>query len=119
MMDHFPTVELMDQSSPLMTEMLYAIVGSLFFSMWLWRESRPSQGYLLALALPLLGLPALGLLLGLGVSIPPSLSGLPLLALAYGWMAQILCGSAMLLAGLLDHRQLVRTLGRPVAENPS
>ncbi len=125
MMDHFPTVELMDQSSPLMTEMLYAIVGSLFFGMWLWRESRPSQGYLLALALPLLGLPALGLLLGLGASIPPlplGLLGLPLLALAYMWMAQILCGSAMLLAGLLDHLQLVRTLGRPVTpqmEEPS
>jgi hypothetical protein len=120
---HQPSpVELVDPSLLLMTEILYALSGSLLLSLWLWRESRLSQGYLLALALPLLGLPALGLLLGLGASIPPSLSGFPLLALAYMWMAQLLCGSALLLAGLLDHLQLVRTLGRPVTpqmEEPS
>jgi GntR family transcriptional regulator/MocR family aminotransferase len=77
----------------------------------------------LALRRPLLGLTTLGVSLGFfggpSIRMLSPLSRLPLLALAYMWMAQILCGGAMLAAGLLDHWQLVRTLGRPVAENLS
>ncbi len=121
-MDHSPNIEQIDLSSPVPTEMLYALFGSFLLLQWLLRGGRLSQCYILAFALLLLGLPVLALLLGVGVSIPPSLSGLPLLALAYMWMAQLLCGSALLLTGLLDHLQLVRVLGRPVTpqvEEPS
>ena len=34
------------------------------------------------------------------------------------WLALLLCGSAMILAGLIDHWQLVRVL-KPVAEEAS
>ena len=36
-------------------------------------------------------------------------------ALVYPGMALLLCGSSMVLTGLLDHWQLVRALGGPVA----
>ncbi len=111
--------ELWLPSEAFLTQAQYAIGGSLFLGMWLLRGRRLSQGYHLALAIPLLGLAAFGVSLGFGGASVRMLSRLPLLALAYMWMAQLLCGSAMLLAGLLDHWQLVRVLGRPVAENPS
>jgi hypothetical protein len=31
------------------------------------------------------------------------------------WVTLLVCGTAMVLAGVLDHRQIVRTLGRPAA----
>jgi hypothetical protein len=124
-MDPAPTGELIDLSSPLPIEMMYALFGSLFLLLWLLRGSRLSQGYLLAFAIPLLGLATLGVSLGFGGPSGPSvrmlsqLSRLSLLALAYLWIAQILCGGAMLVAGLLDHWQLVRVLGRPGVEASS
>ncbi len=102
----------------LQTEGMYALWGSLFLGIWLLRGRRLSQAYYLALALPLLGLAALGASMELVP--PPALFSYVLLALAHSWIAQVLQGSAMLLAGLLDHLQLVRAFGRspraPVAE---
>jgi hypothetical protein len=76
--------------------LLYALFGTLFLSVWLLRERRLSQSYYLGLAL-LLGFSALG--------------SAPL------WAAPLLCGSAMILAGLLDHCQLVRALGPAARES--
>ncbi|HEX3526753.1 MAG TPA: hypothetical protein VH988_06780 [Thermoanaerobaculia bacterium] len=72
--------------------LLYALCGSLFLGLWLLRQRRLSQSYHLALGALLLGLVPL-----------PGASPL--------WVALLLCGSALVLAGLLDHRQLVRALG--------
>jgi hypothetical protein len=75
--------------------LLYALYGSLLISIWLLQERRPSQSYHLGLGAVLLGFLAFG-------SAPP-------------WAAPFLCGSAMILAGLLDHCQLVRAL-RPASQ---
>jgi len=72
--------------------LIYALCGSLFLGLWLLRQRRLSQSYHLAFGALLLGLAALP-------------QGFPL------WGALLLCGSALVLAGLLDHRQLVRALG--------
>ena len=120
--DHASAAEMWIPSTAFLTQVLYAVSGLAFLSLWLWRGRRVSQGYLLALAIPLLGLAALGVSLGFGGPSIRMLSRLPLLAVAYMWMAQILCGAAMLLAGLLDHWQLVRTLRHPLTplmEEPS
>jgi len=69
--------------------LLYALYGSLFVSIWLLQERRLSQSYHLGLGVLLLGCSAL--------PAPP-------------WAAPLLCGSAMILAGLLDHWRLVRAL---------
>jgi hypothetical protein len=96
---------------------MYVLYGSLLLGVWLWRERSRSQSHHLALAILLLGLSALGTSLGflarqdgeIARSIDPLLP-----ALVYPKVALLLCGSSMVLAGLLDHWQLVRTLGRPV-----
>jgi len=75
------------------TPLIYALCGSLFLGLWLLRQRRLSQSHHLALGALLLGLAALPV-------------AAPL------WVALLLCGSAMVLAGFLDHRQLVRALGR-------
>jgi hypothetical protein len=94
---------------------LYALCGALFLCLWLWRGRRRSQGHHLALAVLLLGLAALGTSLGFLAradgEIPRTLD-LLLPALVYPGVALLLCGSSMVLAGLLDHLQLVRALGR-------
>ncbi|HEY2739408.1 MAG TPA: hypothetical protein VGK45_13455, partial [Thermoanaerobaculia bacterium] len=72
--------------------LIYALCGSLCVGLWLLRQRRLSQIYHLALGALLLGCAAL-----------PGMSSL--------WVALSLCGSALALAGLLDHRELVRTLG--------
>jgi hypothetical protein len=92
----------------------YLLFGSFFLSVWLWRERRGSQGYQLALAVLLLGLAVLGTCLGFLARtdglIPPLID--PLLpALIYPDVALVVCGSAMVLAGLLDHWQLFQALG--------
>lgn len=97
---------------------LYLLYGSFFLGLWFWRERRPSQGYHLALAVLLLGLSLGGL--SLGLLIPFYWQVLRMLdvvlpVLVYPGVALLLCGAAMVLAGLLDHRQLVRALGRPAA----
>lgn len=95
-------------------QMLYALFGSFFLCMWLWRERRSSQSYYLALGIPLLGLSALGASLGFFYLSPGRLA--PIVAffepvVLHLWLALFLCGSSMILVGLLDHWQLVRTLG--------
>lgn len=100
----------------LAAQMIYLLFGTLFFYLWLWRERRASQGYLLAFALPLLGLAVFG---GspqyfiyeereIVVGVMSALS----LAVENLWVTLLLCGLATISAGLLDHRQLVRGLGR-------
>jgi hypothetical protein len=97
-------------------EMMYALYGSFFLAVWLWRERRLSQSYYLVLGALLLGISAVGASLGLLV-LKQELAQtvqyvLPALHL---WVALLLCGSSMVLAGLLDHWQLIRALGRPGA----
>jgi hypothetical protein len=93
---------------------MYVLYGSVFLGVWLWRGRRRSQGHHLALAILLLGLSALGASLGFqvqeGGEIPRIFDAL-LPALVYPGVALLLCGSSMVLAGLLDHRQLARALG--------
>lgn len=99
---------------------MYVLYGSAFLGVWLWRERRRSQGHHLVLAVLLLGLSALGASLGFYVQeggIPRAFD-LFLPALVYPGLALLLCGSSMILAGLLDHGQLVRTLGRPAVPHP-
>jgi hypothetical protein len=101
------------------TQTAYVLSGALFLGLWLWRGRRLSQGYHLALAVPLLGLASLGTSLGFLAradgQVPPLLNHL-LPTLVYPAVALPLCGAAMVLAGLLDHWQLVRVLGWPEAE---
>lgn len=93
---------------------MYALYGSVFLGVWLWRGRRGSQSYHLVLAALLLGLSALGTSLAY-IARPDGMIDqnidriLP--ALVYPGMALLLCGSSMILAGLLDHWQIVRALG--------
>ena len=93
----------------------YVFYGSCFLGLWLWRGRRRSESHNLALALLLLGFAVAGTSLGYLAradgEIDRSLD-LLLPALVYPGTALLLCGSAMVLAGLLDHWQLVQTLGR-------
>jgi hypothetical protein len=95
---------------------LYALYGSFLLGLWLWRERRLGHCYLLALGASLLGLSVIGATLG---SIYPGVGGSFWIvafvapAVLHLWLALLLCGGSMILAGLLDHWQLVRTLGRP------
>jgi hypothetical protein len=98
---------------------LYALYGSFFLGLWLWRGRRPSQSYHLALGILLLGLAAFGTFLGYFVfadGLRYEVANLFVPAVVHLWIALLLCGSSMILAGLLDHWQLVRTLGRPMAQ---
>jgi hypothetical protein len=96
-------------------QMLYAFFGAFFLGMWLWRERRPSQSYHLAFGILLLGLSALGASLGFLYRAEGEIARIlsrfePVVV--HFWLALLLCGSSMILAGLLDHWQLARTLGR-------
>jgi len=99
-------------------QMLYALYGSFLLGLWFWRERRLGQSYLLVLGGSLLGLSALGAMLG---SFYPGAGGSLRIvaflapAVLHLWLALLLCGGSMILAGLLDHWQLVRALGRPAA----
>jgi hypothetical protein len=106
--------------TPFLAQTLSVLYGSLFLGTWLWRGRRWSQSYYLALAILPLALAALG------ASGSSSLGLLVLdvlgkklwflqLALADPWIALLPFGASMLLAGVLDHWQLVRTLGSPMA----
>jgi len=97
---------------------MYVLYGSLFLGVWLWRDRRRSQDHHLALAILLLGLSALGTSLGFLARPDGEITrGIDLLlpTLVYPEVALLLCGSSMIVAGLLDHWQLVRALGRPAA----
>lgn len=94
---------------------LYALFGSFFLGMWLWRERRPSQSYYLVFGILLLGLAILGASLGFFYLSPGRLAPIVAFfepAVVHLWLALLLCGSSMILAGLLDHWQLARTLGQ-------
>jgi uncharacterized membrane protein len=97
-----------------LAQTVYLLAGCLFLTLWLWRRCDTSQSPHLALAVLLLGLAALGTTLGFHVnqegSIGPLLDRL-LPALVYPQVAALLCGGALILAGLFDHWQLARTLG--------
>lgn len=88
--------------------------GSLFLSTWLWRGRRLSQSYYLALGAVLLGTAWFGAALGLLVpiwGIGLIRMAKPLLSAALDMSTgMLLCGTCLVLAGLLDHWQLVRAL---------
>ena len=98
---------------------VYLLFGSLLLGLWFWRERRPSQQYQLLLAVLLMGLSFGGI--SLGLLIPFYWQVLRMLdpvlpVLVYPGVALLVCGTAMILAGLLDHWQLVRALGRPAVQ---
>lgn len=97
-----------------LAQAIYVLHGSLLLGVWLWRGRRRSQSHHLALAILLLGLAALGTSLAFLArpdgQIAQILDTL-LPALVYPGLALLFCGSSMVLAGLLDHLQLVRGLG--------
>jgi len=103
-------------------QLLYALCGALFLGTWLWRGRRRSQSYHLALGILLLSLSAAGTCLGYVVwedrDLALRIINLLLPALVHLWTALLLCGSALILAGLLDHRQIARAL-RPVSGEPA
>jgi len=92
---------------------IYLLTGCFFLTLWLWRRRDASQSLHLILAVLLLAAAGLGTSLGFHVhqdgAIGPLLDRL-LPALVYPRVAMLICGGALALAGLLDHRQLARTL---------
>lgn len=97
---------------------IYVLYGSFFLGVWLWRERRLSQSYYLALGTLLLGLSAVGASIGFSIQQDGAAAlfvrSLRPLAI-HLWVALLLCGSSMVLVGLVDHWQLVRALRRPAA----
>jgi hypothetical protein len=95
-------------------QMIYAHYGAIFLGLWLWRERRWSQSHHLMIAAMLLGLSVLGISLGY-IARPDGeiarMFDFFLPALVYPGVALLFCGSAMVMAGLYDHRQLVAALG--------
>jgi hypothetical protein len=107
----------------LFSQAMYVLYGSFFLSLWLWRGRRRSQRHHLELGALLLGLAAFGSLLGFFVwedrEMAVRIINFFLPAVIQPWVALVLCGSSMLLAGLHDHWQLVRALGRPTPRSAS
>jgi hypothetical protein len=107
----------------LLLQAVYVLFGAFLLGVWLRREHRLSQSHYLVLGALLLALALFGASLGfvtpalwkLGIA---RIEAFVLPPVAHLWMALILCGAALILAGLLDHWQLARVLGRP-AEEPS
>jgi hypothetical protein len=102
-------------SATLRTEGIYALFGGLLLSVWLWRGRRWSQAYYALCGLLLLGLSAFGAVLGFflkGTFSPQVVQRVDTLSVpaVHLWIALLLCGAAMIVTGLLDHRQLVRAL---------
>jgi hypothetical protein len=101
-------------------QMVLALCGSFFLGMWLWRERRRSQRHHLALGALLLGLSVFGTCLGYVVwedrELAVQIINFILPALVHPWVALLLCGAAMILAGLIDHCQLVRVFKPAVKE---
>lgn len=96
--------------------LLYALYGSFFLGLWFWRERRLSQIYHLALGALLLGLSAYGTCLGFFYAADGAIARVMnqlMPAVVHLWVALFLCGISMVLAGLLDHWQLMRALNRP------
>jgi hypothetical protein len=126
---HAPVVETFEGTSPLdrtltlgpmLLQSSYVLTGAVLVGIWLRRERRLSQLHYLLLGTLLLALAFLGASLGfvlpalwkLGIA---RLGAVFLPPVAHLSMALILCGTALTLSGLLDHWQLVRTLGHPAA----
>ena len=108
---------------PFLVQAMYFLSGMAFLGTWLRRERRLSQAYYLVFAFLMLGLAALGfseglvfpILLNQGTGRAATMILLP--ALHSIWVVQILYGAAIVLAGLLDHLQLLCILRQPaVAE---
>lgn len=101
-------------------QLLYVLYGSFFLGLWLWRGCRLSQLHNLLFGALLVGLAAFGASLGLLWAIPwdQGILNFLLPAVAHLWVALLLCGSLLILAGLRDHWQLARVL-KPVAEAQS
>jgi hypothetical protein len=100
---------------------MYALLGSCFFGIWLGRGRRLSQSYYLAFGILLLGLSILGASLGHFYRSEGEVGrivNLLLPAVTHLWVPVLLCGGAMIVAGLLDHRQLMWVLG-PATEEAS
>ena len=126
-----PTVGMPSMSDPLpifgsfatVQQLMDIVLGALFLSTWISRGRSLSQGYYLALALLMLGIPALGASQGF---ILPALRDHGLIRMARFVLAAtdgfemdfLLLGASCLLAGLLDHRQLVLAL-KPAVEEGS
>ena len=101
----------------LFAQMMYVLYGSFFLGVWLWRERRLSQSHYLVLGALLLGLSVLGASQGFLVkyefaAASPMIPLVASLAVTRLWMGVLLCGSSMVLVGLVDHWQLVWTLRR-------
>jgi hypothetical protein len=104
-------------------QLMDIVLGALFLSTWISRGRSLSQGYYLAFALLILGIPALGASQGF---ILPALRDHGMIRLVRFvpataddmHMGQLLLGASCLLAGLLDHRQLVLAL-KPAVEEDS
>jgi len=99
-------------------QLMYALYGSIFLGLWLWRGRSLSQSYHLVLGALLSGLSILGSCLGFFYTQEGEIArilGLFLPAVVHLWVALLLCGFSMVLAGLLDHWQLARAMGRPMA----
>ncbi|HTG31548.1 MAG TPA: hypothetical protein VLB76_01355 [Thermoanaerobaculia bacterium] len=105
------------ESFPMLkAQLLYALYGSFFLGIWFWRERRPSQSYYLVFGVLLLGCSALSSSVGFILPWSPRVVDAFFLPIAQFWLALLLCGSAMILAGLIDHWQLVRVFKPAVEE---
>ena len=88
---------------------MYALLGACFLGIWLGRQGRFSQSYYLLLGLLLLGLSVLGASAGYFYSTEGQVArGVDFLlpAVTHLWLPVLICGSAMIVAGLLDHWQI-------------
>lgn len=95
---------------------IYVLAGSFLLSLWLRRERRGSRKHHLTLAVLLLGLAAFGTSLGFLVwedrDAIVRIIDFFLPAVVLPWMALLVCGSALVLADLLDRWLQARTLIR-------
>jgi hypothetical protein len=98
---------------------MYALLGSCFFGIWLGRGRHLSQSYYLAFGILLLGLSVLGASMGYFYGAEGEaarIGNLLLPAVTHLWVPVLICGIAMIVAGLLDHWQLMWVLGPAVEE---
>jgi len=106
-------------SRAVVAQLLYALCGALLLGTWIWRGRQRFQRYHLLLGALLLGLSACGTFLGYFVwedrELPVRLLDLVVPWVVHLWVALLLCGFALILAGLLDHLQLARVL-KPLRE---
>jgi hypothetical protein len=84
--------------------LFYTLWGALFIGAWIDRECRRSQSYYLVIGALLLALAA-----------PGPVAGFLFPGLANQGVGELCSGSAVILAGLLDHWQLVLLLGASAA----